>query len=305
MANKFAGHTEHSAEYFGESRDFWWSRDFLDLVAARWRLGEARLVLDVGCGVGHWSRTLGQVLRPDAMLVGIDREPRWVEAALERAVAAGFGDRFSYRVGSGEAIPFPDHSFDLVTCQTVLIHCPDPGAVVREMVRVVRPGGRVAVVEPNNATNTLIDPSVVDASVDDILVLVRMQLRCERGKVAVGEGAISLGEQVPKLFVDAGLSQVSVFLNDHAGALIPPYTSPEALAIVDEMRESVRREMWAWTREVTERYFVAGGGTAAEFSVAWALAGREYRRQFEGVLRGTWVAPRGSINYLVSGIRAG
>lgn len=303
MSNEFAGQAEHSAEYFGESRDFWWSRDYLGLVATRWELARVRTVLDVGCGVGHWSRTLGQILPPEATLIGIDREPRWAQTAAERAQAAGFGGRFSYQVGTGEQIPFPDHSFDLVTCQTVLIHCPDPGAVVREMVRVAKPGGRVAVVEPNNASNTLLDPSVVTGSIDDILALVRLQLLCERGKVAAGEGSISLGELVPKLFVEAGLSRVSVFLNDHAGALIPPYQTPEMRAVVEEMRDGVAREMWAWDKETTLRYFLAGGGAQDEFDAVWALAGVAYRQQFAQIESGTFVAPRGSVNYLVSGLK--
>lgn len=304
MSNEFAGQAEHSAEYFGESRDFWWSRDFLDLVAARWQLAQVRSVLDVGCGVGHWSRTLGQILPSDATLIGIDREPLWAQTATQRAQSAGFGDRFRYQVGTGENIPFPDNSFDLVTCQTVLIHCPDPLAVVREMMRVAKSGGRVAVVEPNNASNSLLDPAVVDAPVESIVKLVRMQLLCERGKVAVGEGSISIGEHVPKLFVEAGLSQVSVFLNDHAGFLVPPYQTPEMRAIVEEMRDGVAREMWAWSREITERYFVAGGGTQAEFDEVWALAGHAYRKQFAEIEGGLFSAPRGSVNYLVSGIKS-
>lgn len=305
MSNEYAGQAEHSAEYFGESRDFWWSHDYLQLVATRWELARVRTVLDVGCGVGHWSKTLGQILPREATLIGIDREARWAQTAAERAQKAGFGERFSYQVGTGEQIPFPDDSFDLVTCQTVLIHCADPAAVVREMTRVAKPGGRVAVVEPNNASNTLLDPSVVDAPVGDILLLVRMQLLCERGKVAVGEGSISLGEHVPKLFVEAGLSNISVFLNDHAGALIPPYQTPEMRAVVEEMCDGVAREMWAWDRATTLRYFLAGGGKPDEFETAWALAGRAYRRQFTAIEGGTFAAPRGSVNYLVSGLKPG
>jgi trans-aconitate methyltransferase len=71
----------HSAEYLGEQRDFWWNRDFLDLMAARWRLNEASSLADIGCGLGHWSRLLYSYLRPPARLVGVDREPRWVAEA--------------------------------------------------------------------------------------------------------------------------------------------------------------------------------------------------------------------------------
>jgi ubiquinone/menaquinone biosynthesis C-methylase UbiE len=58
-----------------------------------------------------------------ARVQGVDREAFWVEKAAARATAHGLADRFSYQVAVAEKIPFADASFDLVTCQTVLIHC--------------------------------------------------------------------------------------------------------------------------------------------------------------------------------------
>jgi hypothetical protein len=63
----------HSAEPFGPQRDFWWNRDFLDLMATRWRLREASSLADIGCGVCHWSRLLYPYLRESARLTGVDR----------------------------------------------------------------------------------------------------------------------------------------------------------------------------------------------------------------------------------------
>ena len=71
----------HSAEQFGPQRDFWWHRDFLDLMAARWSLNEAASLADVGCGQCHWSRLLYPYLRAPARFAGVDREPRWVAEA--------------------------------------------------------------------------------------------------------------------------------------------------------------------------------------------------------------------------------
>src|SRR5947199_5229053 len=71
----------HSAEQFGAQRDFWWNRDFLELMAKRWRLGEASSLSDIGCGRCHWSRLLYPYLHPPARLAAVDREPRWVTEA--------------------------------------------------------------------------------------------------------------------------------------------------------------------------------------------------------------------------------
>lgn len=98
----------------------------------------------------------------------------WVEQATKRALARGLGGRFSYQQGEAQRLPFPDNAFDLTTCQTVLIHLPDPAAAISEMLRVTRPGGLVTVAEPNNLTESLLLDSISNlASIDDIVELVR------------------------------------------------------------------------------------------------------------------------------------
>src|SRR4029079_1327620 len=96
--------------------------------------------------------------------------------ASARAIARGLEDRFSYRQGEAQRLPFPDSSFDLTTCQTLLIHLPDPGAAIAEMLRVTKPGGLVAVAEPNNLTESLLLDSISNqAGIDEIVELVRFQ----------------------------------------------------------------------------------------------------------------------------------
>ena len=86
----------HSAAYFDEQRDFWWNRDFLRLVVTRLDLGRVRSVLDVGSGLGHWGRSLLDVLSPDATVAGVERDSRWITHAREAATKLGLGDRCSF-----------------------------------------------------------------------------------------------------------------------------------------------------------------------------------------------------------------
>jgi ubiquinone/menaquinone biosynthesis C-methylase UbiE len=194
MANEFRTLNSHSAEHFGDTRDYWWNLDFLELMGKRLSLDRVQNVLDVGCGVGHWGQLLAKVIAPSARVQGIDRDPLWVEKAAARAAARGLADRFDYRVAVAEKLPFADASFDLVTCQTVLIHMPDPGRVVDEMIRVARPGGLILAAEPNNVTGALMLDSVsFHDPVDEILVHVRLKLICERGRLRSARAAIQSG----------------------------------------------------------------------------------------------------------------
>ncbi|MCA9720649.1 MAG: class I SAM-dependent methyltransferase [Myxococcales bacterium] len=135
------------AGFEGEWRELWWDQDFLRLMARRLGLGEVRRALDVGCGAGHWGRTLLPHLPGDAELVGVDRVEAFLELAAREAVARELDGRCRYQLAAAESLPFPDASFDLVTCQTVLIHVADPARALAEIHRVLRPGGRLVFIE--------------------------------------------------------------------------------------------------------------------------------------------------------------
>lgn len=302
MGNEFQGQAAHSAEYFGDTRDHWWNIDFLRLMAKRWKLDAVRSMLDVGCGVGHWGMLLASVMPETVRVTGIDREPSWVQAASERAAARGLDARFSFRQGEAERLPFPDNSFDFTTCQTVLIHLSDPSAVIAEMLRVTKPGGLVAVAEPNNLTESLLLDSISNqASVDEIVELVRFQLMCERGKIALGEGDNSIGDRVPGLFVARGLVDIEVHANDKATAVFPPYSTTGQQAFAEDAHDRVARRLWNWSEADTRRFYLAGGGSEGNFVVHYALAMASREKIVRGLDDATYHGVVGGAFYLVAG----
>jgi SAM-dependent methyltransferase len=302
MANEFRTLESHSAEYFGDTRDHWWNLDFLELMARRLAFDRVRDVLDVGCGVGHWGQLLAHVLPENARVLGVDRDPHWVAQAAERAAARGLADRFTYKAGTAEALPCADASFDLVTCQTVLIHTLDPGAAVAEMIRVARPGGLVLAAEPNNVAASLIFDSVsFHDPVDEVVARVRLQLTCERGKASLREGNNSIGDLVPGLFAARGLVDIRVWQNDKTNLVVPPYDRPEERAMLEERADFIGREFWIWSRADSHRYFLAGGGRAEEFEALWAAAVGGHEKMDKALAERTYAGAGGGIGYLVAG----
>jgi SAM-dependent methyltransferase len=295
----------HSAHFFRAERDFWWDLDHIGVWARRVGLSDVRSVLDVGAGVGHWGRLLSHVLSPEATVVGIDREPRWVEEATANAAAAGLTDRFSYRAASAEQLPFEDETFDLVTCQTLLIHVADPRAVIEEMIRVTRRGGLVVAAEPNNRALTLMVTSVsAESSIDEHLDVARFYMTCEQGKIALGHGNSSLGDLVPGYFNDAGLEAIQVCQSDKVSLMVPPYSSPEQQALKEAyLSDAEEGGGWGWTKEEGRRYFEAGGGDPDEFDRMWERRLDEARRLAAAIEAGTYHAAGGDVMYLVSGRR--
>jgi ubiquinone/menaquinone biosynthesis C-methylase UbiE len=102
-------------------------------------------VLDVGCGSGAATRTLGRVVGPAGRVTGVDTSSQLLKITRELVDKAGLGGQIELRQGDCRALPFPGASFDAVMAATTLSHVPDPQRALDELVRVTRPGGRVGV----------------------------------------------------------------------------------------------------------------------------------------------------------------
>jgi ubiquinone/menaquinone biosynthesis C-methylase UbiE len=104
-----------------------------------------RHVLDYGCGQGRDAITL--VRRGATHVTGFDLSEHEVQAARQAAEQAGVADRTSFTVADAHATPFDDDAFDLVIGNSILHHL-DVAVALREIRRILRPGGMAAFVEP-------------------------------------------------------------------------------------------------------------------------------------------------------------
>lgn len=105
------------------------------------RLDGPQRVLDVACGPGNFTASLGGALVGDGLAIGFDISV----PMLTRAVADNSGERVAYIRGDARRLPFADETFDAVCCYGALYLMPAPFTVLDEMIRVVAPGGRIAV----------------------------------------------------------------------------------------------------------------------------------------------------------------
>ena len=144
-----------------------WERDQL-------RLEHGQRLLDVGCGLGDAALALAQELGDDGELVGIDASTEMLGVARGRVRDATCSVRFS--VGDACALEEPNDYFDVVRCERTLQWLADPVAAVTEMMRVLRPGGRLSLIDTDWSTFT------VDVGDVDLTRWVRAAMRTERGR---------------------------------------------------------------------------------------------------------------------------
>ena len=118
-----------------------WRRALVSAVAP----AKGDSVLDVATGTGMVAAEL--ISRADCSVVGIDQSPEMLAAARARFAASERGARVELIQGQAEALPFEDASFDALTFTYLLRYVDDPPATMRELARVLRPGGRIASLE--------------------------------------------------------------------------------------------------------------------------------------------------------------
>lgn len=108
-------------------------------------------VLEVGCGTGVLARSLA--LRPDVgAVVGVDVAPSLLGKARDQAADL---PNLTFREADARSLPFGDETFDVVVFYTTLTHVPGPERALDEAFRVLRPQGRLAVLDGDYATPTV------------------------------------------------------------------------------------------------------------------------------------------------------
>lgn len=148
MRNMSDHHT-HVQEFFG-ARAAHWDTRFPDdgpayaAAVAEVGLREGDRVLDAGCGTGRALPPLRAAVGPSGVVLGADLTP----AMLEAAVRAGRGSEGQLLLADVAALPLRAQSLDAVFGAGLIAHLANPGENLRELARVVRPGGTLALFHP-------------------------------------------------------------------------------------------------------------------------------------------------------------
>ena len=207
-------------------------------------------VLDVGCGTGKFLIEVARNVE-GVHAVGIDFSESMVKTATSRAHEAGVAVEFA--TGDAQRLDFREGSFDRVNCERVLVHLNDPAAAIGEMARVLVPGGRVAIVEPDH----------------DALMIDSDNLKVARALRRLGTAGLrnpDIGRRLRRLLLSSGPEILR--LSGMAFPVTSLQTAVDQFHLLDHLESAVKAgdvdadeanewRKWLETADAADRFFVA------------------------------------------------
>jgi ubiquinone/menaquinone biosynthesis C-methylase UbiE len=172
-------------------------REYLDAMA----IDSASSVLDLGCGTGVAARAIARRPRFSGRVTGIDRSPHLIAEATRLARADGVETKVEFRAGDSHSLELRDAEFDAVVAHTLFSHLDDPRSALREIVRVVKPGGKVGIFDGDYASMTFATDDPVEGKAADEAII---------GAIVTNPRVM---RQMPQLLREAGLEPVAAFPN--------------------------------------------------------------------------------------------
>jgi ubiquinone/menaquinone biosynthesis C-methylase UbiE len=212
----------------------------------------ARSVLDLGCGTGVIARAIGRRPGFSGSVAGIDRSPNLIDAAVRLVREEGLDRRVAFHAGDSHTLQLEDRAFDAVVAHTLFSHLEDPRIVLAEIVRVLSPGGKIAIFDGDFASMTFAgdDPAAARAIDEAIIGAVVTHPRVMR--------------EMPQLLREAGLGLTAAF--------------PHVIADVGRM------DYWASSIQSMTRLLPKSGAMTEAQAEAWAAS--MARRSEEGTFFG-------------------
>jgi SAM-dependent methyltransferase len=200
--------TEHESwQVSGDAAEVY-ERCFVPAIFSRWasqvadaaKISSGDRVLDVGCGTGVLARAAADRVAPDGQVTGLDLNAGML------AVARRLRPHIDWRQGDATDLSFADGSYDVVMSQFALMYFADRAAAVKEMVRVLRLGGRLAI--------AVWGP--FERATGYVILTEIAQRRCGRAAADVLTAPFALGDEdkLLDLFKAAGIDEVGAELRD-------------------------------------------------------------------------------------------
>jgi ubiquinone/menaquinone biosynthesis C-methylase UbiE len=220
-------------------------------------------VIDVACGDGAYGMWIAEELGADGIVVGVDRSPAYLDSANRSAT-----DERNKVAADVRSLPFASNVFDVAWCAQSLASLPDPLAAMKEMRRILRPGGRAVILE-NDSLHDLLLPWPEELE----LAIRAAQWRAYKASKRHPEKRY-IGRRLSGMLRCAGLVEVS--RRTYATDRVAPLTAAEREFLarhLDGLREVVWPYLSPTHRRAFDRIMHSGAGQSvverSDFEMTW------------------------------------
>lgn len=216
------GYWDNGDEYLRQCYILQHNEDYLEfLVTHVWKLDQICRLAEFGCGSGKMGLQIMPFLTQGSTYTGIDQSSQLIARGQQNWANTPW--KAEFHEGSIYNAPFADQSFDVTMTHTVLMHVPHPELVIKEMIRVTRPGGLVIACEANrNAHTALLHIEETNHQETTPLELFQTINREILKRTGVDH---NIGAKLPVLMHAAGLKNIQIRLSDAMRFLFPPMDS--------------------------------------------------------------------------------
>jgi len=286
-------------------RKFMWREDTLELLAGWIRMKQGMTLVDVGCGLGYLGYTYWKFFGESGHYFGVDRSDKLISEAKEMSEKWAIGGEAVFTKGEAYKLPYDDNLADIVMCQIVLMHLDDPSRALTEMKRVVKPGGMIVCIEPDNLSAALLKPfaSLPDLTLEEELLRTKVTLTCHKGRIKLGRGDLSIGVKLPHMMKELNLIDIDIRKNDRVYFVEPPYDTPLEKNYIEIKQKHFDKEQFEFSLEESKKEFIAGGGDVYDFEALRSFAERRQvliKRQLD---EGSFCICGGGEMFIIKGMK--
>ncbi len=217
------------------------------------KIVEGQTVLDVAGGSGEPGLTIAERVGPTGSVTCTDAVAEMVEAARHEATRRGLTNVHFHQC-TADSLPFPDNSFDATVCRLGIMFVPDPSAAVREMLRVTKPGGKLALAAWHKSeanpfcyvvTNVMAQHVNSPAADPDAPNAFRFAETGKLARVLTEAGAREVEERVVRFNIEAPISPHEFWTmrsrtSDTLREKLAKLSASEQAQIADEVQHGVK-----------------------------------------------------------------